>query len=217
LSARAAAKGDAKNAVLDTAERLFYAEGYRAVGVDRVIAESGVAKATFYRHFPSKDELLLAVLEARDARLSEELERRAVERTRSAGERPLALFDALADWMSEPTFRGCAFLNSMIEVADPAHPVHAAAHRHKSNLARLFRRFLAEAGIAQAEELAEQLVLLLDGAIVTSLREGGSGAALRARVIARLLVQSASSRPASSKPASSRLASSRPASPRRKP
>jgi AcrR family transcriptional regulator len=197
LSARASAKGDAKDAVLQTAERLFYAEGYRAVGVDRVIAESGVAKATFYRHFPSKDELLLAVLEGRDARLSAELERRACELTVHASERPLALFDALADWMSEPSFRGCAFLNSMIEVADPAHPVHAAAHRHKSNLARLFRRFLAEAGVARAEELAEQLVLLLDGAIVTALREGGSGAAGRARAIARLLVQSASSKPTS--------------------
>jgi AcrR family transcriptional regulator len=197
LSARASAKGDAKDAVLQTAERLFYAEGYRAVGVDRVIAESGVAKATFYRHFPSKDELLLAVLEGRDARLSAELERRACELTAHASERPLALFDALADWMSEPSFRGCAFLNSMIEVADPAHPVHAAAHRHKSNLARLFRRFLAEAGVARAEELAEQLVLLLDGAIVTALREGGSGAAGRARAIARLLVQSASSKPTS--------------------
>jgi AcrR family transcriptional regulator len=197
LSARASAKGDAKDAVLQTAERLFYAEGYRAVGVDRVIAESGVAKATFYRHFPSKDELLLAVLESRDARLSAELERRACELTAHASERPLALFDALADWMSEPSFRGCAFLNSMIEVADPAHPVHAAAHRHKSNLARLFRGFLAEAGVARAEELAEQLVLLLDGAIVTALREGGSGAAGRARAIARLLVQSASSKPTS--------------------
>ena len=166
------------------------------MGVDRVIAESRVAKATFYRHFPTKDELLLAVLEARDARLSAELERRAVELTPRASERPLALFDALADWMSEPAFRGCAFLNSMIEVADPAHPVHGAAHRHKSNLARLFRRFLAEAGVAEAEELAEQLVLLLDGAIVTALREGGSDAARRARAIARLLVHSASSKPA---------------------
>ena len=197
MSARTAAKGDAKNAVLETAERLFYAEGYRAVGVDRVIAESGVAKATFYRHFPTKDELLLAVLEGRDARLSTELERRACELTPLAGERPLALFDALADWMSEPTFRGCAFLNSMIEIADPAHPVHAAVHRHKSNLARLFRRFLEEAEVARAEELAQQLVLLLDGAIVTALREGGSCAAGRARAIARLLVQSASSKPTS--------------------
>ena len=106
---------DARSHILEVAERLFYAEGYRAVGVDRLIAEADVAKATFYRHFRTKDDLLVAVLEARDARFREWLARRVEALAADPRDRPLAVFDALAELFAADDFRGCAFLNTMVE------------------------------------------------------------------------------------------------------
>ena len=177
----------AREQVLEAAQRLFYSDGYRAVGVDRVIEESGVAKATFYRHFPTKDDLLLAVLDGRDRRFREQFEQRVRAIAPRPAARPLAIFDALADVMRAPDFRGCAFLNAMVEIADAAHPVHAAAQRHKAGLVAIFERLLGEAGYPATGELGAQLILLFDGAIVTGVREGSPEAALRARAIARSL------------------------------
>jgi AcrR family transcriptional regulator len=182
---------DARSHILAVAERLFYAEGYRAVGVDRLIAEADVAKATFYRHFRTKDDLLVAVLEARDARFREWLARRVEALAADPRDRPLAVFDALAELFAADDFRGCAFLNTMVEVASRSHPAHEAAQRHKQRLIDYFEELLREAGVPAASALSPQLLLLIDGAIVTAVREGGPGAAARARSLAETLIATA--------------------------
>ncbi|WP_437629796.1 TetR/AcrR family transcriptional regulator [Sorangium sp. So ce854] len=179
---------DVRRHILEVAERLFYAEGYRAVGVDRLIAEAGVAKATFYRHFRTKDDLLVAVLDARDARFREWLAGRVEALASDPRDRPLVVFDALAELFANNDFRGCAFLNTMVEVASRSHPAHEAAQRHKQRLIDYLSGLLREAGAPDAAALAPQLLMLIDGATVTAVREGGPGAAARARSLAELLL-----------------------------
>src|SRR4051812_1589814 len=129
----------ARRRVLDTARALFYAEGIRAVGVDRIIAEAGVAKATFYNHFPTKDELVCAYL----AEQSRE-QRGAAERLRPLDvpgpEKILRLFDTLGELACGPGFRGCSFVNAAAEYPDAAHPVRAVIADHR----RWFRGLLEE-------------------------------------------------------------------------
>jgi AcrR family transcriptional regulator len=179
---------DVRRHLLEVAERLFYAHGYRAVGVDRLIAEADVAKATFYRHFPTKDDLVVAVLDARDSRWRQELAEQLVARAPDPRDRPLAVFDVLAEQFASDGFRGCAFLNTMVEVASRSHPAHAAAQRHKQHLTDDLEGLLREAFVPSPAELAPQLLLLIDGAIVTAVREGSPQAALRARALAEMLL-----------------------------
>ena len=182
----------ARERILDAASVSFYREGIRAVGVDSVIADAGVAKATLYRHFPSKDDLVLAFLERRDARwrawFAEAVERISPD---PAG-RPLAVFDALGEWFSSDDFRGCAFLNAAAEIADPAHPARGAVRSHEERLAAHLATICAEAGLADPAAAAEDLFLLVEGAIVCALVEGTAAPAGRARATAlRLLSRSA--------------------------
>lgn len=182
----------ARERILDAASVSFYREGIRAVGVDSVIADAGVAKATLYRHFPSKDELVLAFLERRDTRwrawFVEAVERISPD---PAG-RPLAVFDALSEWFSSDDFRGCAFLNAAAEIADPAHPARGAVRSHEERLAAHLRTVCEEAGLADPAAAAADLFLLVEGAIVCALVEGTAAPAGRARAAAaRLLSRSA--------------------------
>src|SRR5262249_48824161 len=117
-----ATTSEARQRILETADRLFYQEGIRAVGIDRIIAEAGVAKMTPYAHFPSKDDLILAVLVHREQGVLEFF-RRGLERHGKKGKHPLrAFFAALKEWFETPGFRGCGFQNAAVELADPAHP-----------------------------------------------------------------------------------------------
>ncbi|MFC4127879.1 TetR/AcrR family transcriptional regulator [Nocardia rhizosphaerae] len=177
----------ARQRLLATADELFYAEGIRAVGLERLLSESGVGRASFYRHFESKDDLVVAVLSGRDERWLTWL-REAVEAVKDPADRPLAVFDALAQRFTREDFRGCAFINTMVEVADPDSPAHRVADRHKRRVIEYLAELLAAAGRSDAEELAVEFALLIDGAIVTALREASPAAAARAgRIAARLL------------------------------
>jgi AcrR family transcriptional regulator len=178
----------AKQRLLATAEELFYAEGIRAVGIDRLLQESGVGRASFYRHFASKDELVVAVLEDRDRRWLSWLRESVEAKTRDPAARPLAVFDALADRFARKDFRGCAFINTMVEVADRESAAHQVADRHKRRVIAYLSELLTHAGRSDAAELAAELALLVDGAIVTAVREGTPDAAARARAIAQRLL-----------------------------
>src|SRR5262252_6599782 len=113
---------EARQRILETADRLFYQDGLRAVGIDRIIAEANVAKMSLYNHFPSKDDLILAVLKYREEGVLEFF-RSAMERHGKKAKNPLrAFFAALKEWFQAPDFRGCAFQNAAIELADPTHP-----------------------------------------------------------------------------------------------
>ncbi|WIM98211.1 TetR/AcrR family transcriptional regulator [Actinoplanes oblitus] len=177
----------ARDRLLDTAERLFYADGIRSVGIERILAESGVGRASLYRHFPGKDDLVVAVLQRRDEAWREWL-RSSVERLAPLpADRPLAVFDALAERFARADFRGCAFINTIVETADPASPAHAVADAHKRAVIGYVDGLLTEAG-RHRPGLAAQLVMLMDGAIVTAVREHTPDAARLARATAAALL-----------------------------
>ncbi|MES2129207.1 MAG: helix-turn-helix domain-containing protein [Pseudomonadota bacterium] len=177
-----------KQHVLDVADTLFYAEGVRAVGIDRIIAESGIAKASFYRFFASKDVLIAEWIAMRDLAWRSWLEESVAMLAKKPKHRPLAVFDALHARFQTPSFRGCAFTNTIIELSDLAHPAAQAARRHKEHVTALLAHYLDGAGQAHPGELARDFMLLIDGALVTALRELAPDAALRAKRIAASLL-----------------------------
>ena len=174
--------------ILEVALELFYRHGIRAIGVDTIIARAGVAKMTFYRYFPSKDDLVVAFLHRRDERWREWLEAAVARRASAPAARLLAVFDALAEWFASDEFRGCAFVNATIELADRAHPAHQAVVEHQAHLQRYLTALAVAAALPEPEQAARELGLLMDGAIVTALREGTPAAARLGRdAAARLL------------------------------
>ncbi|MET7442289.1 TetR/AcrR family transcriptional regulator [Streptomyces sp. NPDC004082] len=174
----------ARERLLNAAEDLFYAEGIRAVGVERILAESGVGRASFYRHFAGKDELVVAVLQRRDQAWRTWL----TERVAALGGKPLDVFGALAERFAGSDFRGCAFINTMVETADTGSPAYRVAADHKEHVTAYVAGLLAEDGHEDAEPLARRLVLLMDGAIVTALRERTTVPAAEARAVAAAML-----------------------------
>lgn len=174
--------------ILKTADKLFYQDGIRAVGVDRLIAESGVAKASFYRAFPSKDDLVAAWLDVRDQQWRAWLQNALEQLAPHPQDKPLAVFDALDTRFRQSTYRGCAFINTIAELARLDHPCAHAARRHKESVRTLLANLLKDAGYQDFEALAVIFLQLIDGAIVTAVREGKPDAALRARQLAKLVL-----------------------------
>src|SRR5262245_41478063 len=182
---------EARQRILETADRLFYQDGLRAVGIDRIIAEAGVAKMSLYNHFPSKDDLILAVLQHREQRVLEFF-RSAMERHgRRTRDKLRAFFAALKDWFESPGFRGCAFQNTAAELADPDHAAAQFVRDHKRRFADLLRSFVEESVGSTAAKLAPAIALLVEGAIVTAVIQGSPGSADVARSAALKLVQDA--------------------------
>ena len=177
--------------ILDTADRLFYAEGVRAVGIDRIIAESGVAKMTLYSHFRSKDDLILAVLQYREPRFmawfGESMERHVGEGMDRLG----ALFAALKEWFETPAFRGCAFINASVELADPGHPGSVFARDHKRRFLDFLAKLIEDSLGLMAARQSAAISLLIQGAIITAAMEGSSAPADVAREAATLLLSQA--------------------------
>ena len=174
--------------VLEVADNLFYQEGIRAVGVDRLIAESGIAKSTFFRFFASKDILITEWIQMRDEIWRKWFQDSVEKLAPNKKNRPLAIFDVLYTRFGNPTFRGCAFLNTIIELARVDHPASQAANAHKRSVAALIQIYLTDAGYEASEPLAILFMQLIDGALITALRERSPDAALRAKQIARALL-----------------------------
>jgi AcrR family transcriptional regulator len=155
---------DARSRILETAGRLFYAEGVRAIGVDRVIAESGVARMTLYNQFGSKSGLVAAWLERRDAEWMGWLE----QRVQALGGDVAAVFDALGEWFDSDTFRGCAFINTHAELGDSDDAAAAHIRAHKEALRAFLQRVAREDGAADPTRFSHDLLLIVEGAIVTA-------------------------------------------------
>ncbi|MDQ0382583.1 TetR/AcrR family transcriptional regulator [Amycolatopsis thermophila] len=155
---------EARSRLLGTASRLFYAEGLHSVGIDRIVAEASVTRATLYRHFPSKDDLVVAYLTAAD-----ELIRTQVESVRTAGHSPAdtvrAVAGTIADGIRSDGFRGCAFLNAAAEYPDPDHPVHQAVLNHRTWFLDTVTELMADTGETEPEPHARHFVMLRDGAM----------------------------------------------------
>ncbi|GAB7039205.1 MULTISPECIES: TetR/AcrR family transcriptional regulator [Catenuloplanes] len=150
---------EARNRLLATATRIFYAEGIHSVGIDRIVAEAQITRATLYRHFPGKEDLVVAYLTEVDQAI-----RAQVDKVAAAGLPPVeaarAIARGIADDIRSPGFRGCAFLNAATEYPDPAHPVHRVVMAHR----RWFADTVAE---LLAEPAASRFVLLRDGAMAS--------------------------------------------------
>jgi AcrR family transcriptional regulator len=151
----------ARERILLTAHALFYRDGIRATGIDRVIAESGVTKVTFYRHFPSKNDLIQAFLEYRHQRWMDWFQ----EALARHGCTSQALVPTLAEWFEDEGFRGCAFINSVVELGGSQPAIVAISQRHKQEMTDVIRGLLPSAGDQQTQ-IAQALALALDGAIV---------------------------------------------------
>jgi len=185
---------DARERILETAYELFSRNGIRAVGVDRVIAESGVAKMTLYRHFGSKDELVLEFLRRREQRWTQEWLQAEVERrTDDPAERLLAIFDVFDAWFRTEDFEGCAFINVLLEVADRTSSVRRATIVHLATIRSFLQGLASDAGVADPEDFARSWHILMKGSIVAA-GEGDHEAARRAQAIGKLLLADARAR-----------------------
>lgn len=183
-----AAGGDGRERIIRTAYELFVHHGL-AVGVDRIVAEAGVAKTTLYRHFPSKDELIVAVLQRHgDLWLRGWLEPEVMRRADTPRNRLLAIFDALDDWFRQTTYEGCFFLNSVLERHDDRGPVRAAAINGVESIYAFVLRLAEETGSGDPAALAHQIQLLMRGAFVAAV-EGHTDAVRQAPVAARRLLE----------------------------
>lgn len=173
-----------------TAYELFSRRGIRAVGVDDVVAQSGVGKMTLYRHYPSKSHLALAFLRRREELWTRSWLQHEVERLATAPDaKLLAVFDVFDKWFRRPDFEGCSFINVLLEFAadDPA--IRSAAAEHLATIRGYLRRLAELAGVADADGFARQWHILMKGAIVAA-GEGDLDAAKRAQAVGRLLLES---------------------------
>lgn len=173
----------ARERILQTAHDLFYREGIRATGVDRLIAESGVTKVTFYRHFPSKNDLILAFLDYRHQRWMAWF----VGALQRHGDDAQALVPALAEWLGSEDFRGCAFINSVGELGSGFPEVVAISRSHKDDMRNAIADRLT--GFRQRGLLAQSIAMAVDGAIVQAQFDDSPDAALKTlgRVLKTLL------------------------------
>jgi AcrR family transcriptional regulator len=169
--------------ILETADRLFYLRGIRAIGVDTIAAEIGISKRTLYNHFPSKDALISAYLERRFKPIPPS--------DKPPAEQILRTFDRLERGFADKGFRGCPFVNAVAELGTGDHVVRKIAIAFKESRRVWFRDLLKQLGVADAEGLATQLTLLVDGSIAQDLVRGDPSMARAAKEAARVLLANA--------------------------
>jgi AcrR family transcriptional regulator len=181
------APASAHDRILEVAYDLFSHHSTRAVGIDEVVERAGVAKATLYRHFPSKDDLVLAFLELRDRRWIEGfVEAEARRHGATPEEHLLAIFDAYDRWFHLEDFEACSFVNVLLELGRQ-HPVGSASIRHLAKIRALVRTLAEEAGLREPDQFARTWHILMKGSIVAA-AEGDLDAAKRAKTLAQLLL-----------------------------
>ena len=173
--------------IIQTANTLFYEHGYRAIGVDRLITESGVAKMTFYKHFPSKDDLIRAYLEGASQYFWDWINSVIVEHSTPRLQLE-AMFESVAKLASSPQCLGCAWLNAAAEFPDKTHLGHAAAINHKNGVLAKLRELSYAANARDAEGLAQDLMLVLDGAWAAARVFGAGNHSARAAITAMNLI-----------------------------
>lgn len=166
MSSRTEAAGtsEARKRLLGTATRIFYTEGIHSVGIDRLTAEAQVTRATLYRHFSGKEDLILAYLEQADQGIRGQVAA-AQAGADSAVDKLRAVARSIAEGIRSPGFRGCAFLNAVAEYPDPAHPVHQAVLAHRQWFLGTVTDLLSQTGTASADVAGRHFVMLRDGAM----------------------------------------------------
>jgi AcrR family transcriptional regulator len=175
--------------ILDTAARLFYERGVHAVGVNEIVAEAKASKLSLYRYFPSKEQLVAAMLTEHSDRIHDWLVRKTAGAP-AGPDRVLSVFDLLIDWFAQPGYHGCTVVNTVTDTrADPA--IAAIARRHLARYRHLLQARVQETGLPDAPRLARQLLLLIEGASVITSIEGTSEAGADARAAAERMLMTA--------------------------
>ena len=170
---------------------VFYDNGFHATGMDKLAAETGISKTSMYKHFRTKEDLILAVLRLRDEEFRNWLTRRIEALAETPRDQLLAAFDALGEWFGDKRYKSCMFIKASSEYQDAAHPIHGQSAAHKRLLLSYMADLAEKAGASDSMTLARQLLLLKEGAIVTAHLLGPGGVAGDAREAARTLVNNA--------------------------
>lgn len=179
---------EAKDRILNAAYELFSLHGIGAIGVDTIIAKAGVAKMTLYRHFQSKEKLVLAFLAQREARWTHEwLEAEIMTTATTPTDRLLAIFDTFDRWFQKPNFEGCSFINVLLE-SPPDSSAHRAATDHLAHIRTIISGQAEKAGLADRERFAQTWHFLMKGCIVSA-HEGNLNAAKQAKAGGAILLE----------------------------
>jgi AcrR family transcriptional regulator len=185
---QAAVPLNARDRILSSAYELFARHGVRGVGVDEVIKRAKVAKATLYRHFASKDDLVLAFLQQREQLWTKDwVEAEARRRGETPEEQLLAIFDLFDEWFQREDFEGCSFINVLLEMNDRTSPIGGASAVYLANIRSIIRSLADEAGLRDPDQFAHSWHILMKGSIVAA-GEGDRSAARRAHAMGRLLI-----------------------------
>ncbi|MDH3663165.1 MAG: TetR family transcriptional regulator [Alphaproteobacteria bacterium] len=157
-----------RDELVQKALQAFYRHGFQATGMDMLVAETGISKTSMYKHFRTKEDLILAVLRLRDEQFRNWLYRRMEALADTPGQQLIAMFDALEEWFDEPGYRGCMFIKASSEYQDADHVIHKQSADHKRMLERHMTELAEKAGLSDPGMIARQLLLLKEGAIVTA-------------------------------------------------
>lgn len=176
--------------ILSVATQLFESRGIHATGVDLIIAESGIAKATLYNHFPSKNALIIAYLREKSDRFYEWLNARFTNKKKHSLEILFELCDLFEQWITTPEFRGLPFHIASVEFPEQSHPVNSYSVELSKELQQYLVKIAEMAGVKDPEMLGQQLMILFEGSALVERLSPGSGAAERARKAAITLIQS---------------------------
>lgn len=180
-----------KPQLIEKALVAFNKGGYQAVGMDRLAKETQTSKTSIYKHFATKDDLIIAVLDHRDEKFRNWFVRRVEDLADTPKDQLLAIFNALDEWFNEEDFRSCMFVRAACEFPDANHPVHKATKRHKRLLLTHITGIAEQAGAKDSGALARQILMLKEGAVLAAYIDGPDGVASSARQAAKLLVEDA--------------------------
>ena len=175
--------------------QVFYRDGFHATGMDKLVVETGVSKTSMYKHFRTKEELILAALRLRDENFRNDFMRRVEELADTPAAQLIASFDALGEWFEEEGFRGCMFVKAGAEYQESDHPIHVQSAENKRLLLEFYTGLARKADVRDPETIGRQIQLLQEGAIVTAVLLKSDDAAKDAKAAAQALLDNALAQP----------------------
>ncbi len=157
-----------RDELVEKALKTFYRNGFHATGMDMLAAETGISKTSMYKHFATKEDLILATLKLRDEKFLDWFVSRLEQLAPTPSEQLIAIFDVLTEWFAQPEFAGCMFIKASAEYQHPGHPIHVQSAEHKRLLLDHITKIAKAAGTIHPNSTARQLMLLIEGATVTA-------------------------------------------------